>query len=47
MEHLCAQPHPAPPFGVVGLALDRGLLSIAANRTARWFLAKVAGVLGG
>jgi hypothetical protein len=35
----------APPFGVVGLVLDKGLLSIAAHRTARWFLTKVAGVL--
>ena len=36
----------APPMGVVGHALDRALLSIAARGTARWFLARVAAVVG-
>lgn len=37
--------HYAPPFGRFGYVLDRGLLSIAAQSTARWFLAKVAAAL--
>ena len=36
----------APPFGVVGLVLDRAVLSIAARATARWFLTKVATAVG-
>jgi hypothetical protein len=32
----------APPLGVIGQVLDRALLSIAARRTASWFLAQVA-----
>ena len=46
-DRLTIDGHYAPPFGVVGLLLDRGLLSIAAHRTARWFLGKVADVLEG
>jgi hypothetical protein len=34
-----------PPGGVIGYALDRGLLRIAARGTAKWFLRKVASVL--
>ena len=36
----------APPFGVIGLVLDRAVLSIAARATARWFLTKVAASVG-
>lgn len=35
----------APPFGVLGFALDRALLGIAARGTARWFLRRVAAQL--
>jgi hypothetical protein len=35
----------APPGGRLGIALDRALLGIAAQRTARWFLAVVAAAL--
>jgi hypothetical protein len=35
-----------PPGGVIGYALDRALLGIAARGTGRWFLRKVASVLG-
>jgi hypothetical protein len=35
-----------PPGGVIGYALDRALLRIAARGTAKWFLRKVATVLG-
>jgi hypothetical protein len=44
-DHIAIDGHYAPPFGLVGYVLDRGLLSIAAQRTANWFLVKVAGVL--
>ena len=39
----------APPGGVIGRAADRALLHIAAEGTARWFLARVdeAAALGG
>lgn len=36
----------APPGGVVGVAIDRALLGMAARRTAAWFLRLVAGALG-
>ena len=45
-ERIVTDGHYAPPFGVVGYFLDRALLSIAARGTARWFLGKVAGVVG-
>jgi hypothetical protein len=45
-ERIVIDGHYAPPFGVVGYVLDRALLSIAARGTARWFLGKVAGVVG-
>ncbi len=32
----------APPFGAIGHALDRAVLSVAARATARWFIAKLA-----
>jgi hypothetical protein len=35
-----------PPGGVIGYALDRALLGIAARGTGRWFLRKVASALG-
>lgn len=38
--------HYAPPFGVVGFVLDRAVLSIAAQATARWFVTKVAAAVG-
>jgi hypothetical protein len=31
----------APPGGVIGLAADRALLHVAAERTAQWFLAEL------
>jgi hypothetical protein len=34
-----------PPGGLIGYALDRALLRIAARGTAKWFLRKVASVL--
>jgi hypothetical protein len=39
----------APPGGVIGRAADRALLHIAAEGTARWFLARIdeAAALGG
>ena len=39
----------APPGGVIGRAADRALLHIAAEGTARWFLARIDEVaaLGG
>jgi len=37
----------APPLGVIGQALDRALLSIAARGTARWFLARAAAAVAG
>jgi hypothetical protein len=45
-DRIAVDGHYAPPFGVVGYVLDRALLSIAARGTARWFLGKVAGVIG-
>jgi hypothetical protein len=38
--------HYAPPFGVVGYMLDRAVLSTVARATGRWFLNKVASVIG-
>jgi len=35
-----------PPGATIGYALDRALLSVAARGTGRWFLRKVASVLG-
>ena len=35
----------APPFGRLGYVLDRGLLSIMARATARWFLGTAADAL--
>jgi hypothetical protein len=35
-----------PPGGVIGYSLDRALLHVAARGTARWFLRKVASILG-
>lgn len=35
-----------PPGGVIGSVLDRALLSRAARGTGRWFLRKIASVLG-
>jgi hypothetical protein len=32
----------APPGGAIGLAADRALLHVAAERTAQWFLAELA-----
>lgn len=45
-DRIALDGHYAPPFGVVGYVLDRALLSIAARGIARWFLTKMAGVLG-
>jgi len=45
-DRIALDGHYAPPFGVIGLVLDRALLAIAARATARWFLAKVAIALG-
>ena len=44
-DRVAIEGHYAPPFGTIGYVLDRGLLSIAARGTARWFLTKVAGIL--
>jgi hypothetical protein len=41
-DRIAIDGHYAPPFGVVGVVLDRAVLAIAARATARWFLAKVA-----
>ena len=35
-----------PPGATIGYALDRALLGVAARGTGRWFLRKVASVLG-
>jgi hypothetical protein len=35
-----------PPGAAIGFALDRALLGVAARGTGRWFLHKVASVLG-
>jgi hypothetical protein len=37
--------HYAPPFGLVGYVMDRGVLGIVGRGTARWFLAKAAAAL--
>ena len=39
--------HYAPPFGIVGYVLDRGVMGIAARGTAHWFLGKAAAALAG
>ena len=39
--------HYAPPGGMIGYALDRALLRVAARGTARWFMHKVIRELGG
>jgi hypothetical protein len=45
-DRIAIQGHYAPPFGAIGYVIDRAVLSMAARATARWFIAKVAGVVG-
>ncbi len=44
-DEIALDGHYAPPFGLVGYVIDRGVLGIVGRGTARWFLAKAAAAL--